>query len=134
MANGTIAFDTLSTSGQISGTAKSVDTDYLLYGSSKYWSNWDGTDVSNIRDSFNLTTLTDNGTGDYSQTFTNSMLNNGYTHTTACGSGSGHIALLYSLGQNLSYRCRTYIIEEAGSTPSVTDDALVVSTVVGNLA
>jgi len=29
MANGTIAFDTLSTSGQISGTAKSVDTDYL---------------------------------------------------------------------------------------------------------
>ena len=75
MANGTIAFDTLSTSGQISGTAKSVDADYLLYGSSKYWSNWDGTDVSDIRDSFNLTTLTDNGTGDYSQTFTNSMLN-----------------------------------------------------------
>ena len=29
MANGTIAFDTLSTSGQITGTAKSVDTDYL---------------------------------------------------------------------------------------------------------
>jgi hypothetical protein len=35
MANGTIAFDTLSTSGQISGTAKSVDTDYLAYGSAK---------------------------------------------------------------------------------------------------
>ncbi len=28
MANGTIAFDTLQTSGQITGTAKSVDTDY----------------------------------------------------------------------------------------------------------
>ena len=37
MANGTIAFDTLSTSGQISGTAKSVDTDYLAYGSAKVW-------------------------------------------------------------------------------------------------
>ena len=29
MANGTIAFDTLSTSGQITGTAKSLDTDYF---------------------------------------------------------------------------------------------------------
>ena len=35
MANGTIAFDTLQTSGQISGTAKSVDADYLAYGSAK---------------------------------------------------------------------------------------------------
>ena len=35
MANGTIAFDTLSTSGQITGTAKSVDTDYVVNGSAK---------------------------------------------------------------------------------------------------
>ena len=41
MANGTIAFDTLSTSGQISGTAKSVDTDYLAYGSAKVWYGFD---------------------------------------------------------------------------------------------
>ena len=33
MANGTIAFDTLQTSGQITGTAKSVDTDYVVNGS-----------------------------------------------------------------------------------------------------
>jgi hypothetical protein len=31
MANGTIAFDTLQTSGQIRGTAKSVDSDYLVF-------------------------------------------------------------------------------------------------------
>ena len=37
MANGTIAFDTLSTSGQISGTAKSVDADYVVSGSAKYY-------------------------------------------------------------------------------------------------
>ena len=37
MANGTIAFDTLSTSGQITGTAKSVDTDYVVNGSAKSW-------------------------------------------------------------------------------------------------
>ena len=37
MANGTIAFDTLSTSGQITGTAKSVDTDYVVSGGAKTW-------------------------------------------------------------------------------------------------
>ena len=37
MANGTIAFDTLQTSGQITGTAKSVDTDYVVNGSAKVW-------------------------------------------------------------------------------------------------
>ena len=35
MANGTIAFDTLSTSGQITGTAKSLDTDYFVSGIAK---------------------------------------------------------------------------------------------------
>ena len=40
MANGTIAFDTLSTSGQITGTAKSVDTDYVVNGSAKAWLNY----------------------------------------------------------------------------------------------
>ena len=38
MANRTIAFDTLQTSGQITGTAKSVDTDYLASGI-KVWIN-----------------------------------------------------------------------------------------------
>ena len=49
MANGTIAFDTLSTSGQISGTAVSVDTDYLAYGSAKVWYLFDGTSADGSR-------------------------------------------------------------------------------------
>ena len=40
MANGTIAFDTLQTSGQITGTAKFVDTDYVVNGSAKQWSKY----------------------------------------------------------------------------------------------
>ena len=48
MANGTIAFDTLSTSGQITGTAKSVDTDYLASGSAKAWANYKGTSTNAI--------------------------------------------------------------------------------------
>ncbi len=77
MANGTIAFDTLSTSGQISGTAKSLDTDYVVNGSAKAWVNH--TDAAAITDSLNIASGTDNATGNYDLTFTNPMENATYS-------------------------------------------------------
>ena len=76
MANGTIAFDTLSTSGQIDGTARSIDTDYLLMGTNKAWVNHD---QATVHDSFNVGSVTDNGTGDYGLNFTNNMVNIHYS-------------------------------------------------------
>ena len=73
MANGTIAFDTLSTSGQISGTAVSVDADYLAYGSAKAWANIQLDDT--VMDNFNSSAFTDNGTGDITHSFSNNMGN-----------------------------------------------------------
>ena len=78
MANGTIAFDTLSTSGQITGTAKSLDTDFVVNGSAKSWVNFNGQGTIAARDSFNLASLTDNGNGDYTITFSNNMENANY--------------------------------------------------------
>ena len=63
MANGTIAFDTLSTSGQISGTAKSVDTDFVVSGSAKCWANLDFSNATILQNSFGLGSFTDNGNG-----------------------------------------------------------------------
>jgi len=77
MANGTIAFDTLSTSGQISGTAKSVDTDYLAYGSSKFWIKVSSSHGS-LDDSFNCSTTTDVSAGILGGTLTNVMNNTHY--------------------------------------------------------
>tara|TARA_R110000782_G_scaffold262004_1_gene353886 strand:+ start:250 stop:651 length:402 start_codon:yes stop_codon:yes gene_type:complete len=79
MANGTIAFDTLSTSGQISGTAKSVDTDYLAYGSAKVWYGFDLHGGQNsFEGSFNASSGADNGTGDATITYTNNMDSTNY--------------------------------------------------------
>ena len=85
MANGTIAFDTLQTSGQITGTAKSVDTDYVVNGSAKAWVQ--GDTGANIEDSLNVTSSTDAGTGDYSYTMSNSMENNDYSQQVSCNGG-----------------------------------------------
>ena len=80
MANGTIAFDTLSTSGQISGTAVSVDADYLAYGTSKAW--WSSNDVT-LKDSFNIGSLTDVAASTYDFNFTNAMANDDFAFPCA---------------------------------------------------
>jgi len=102
MANGTIAFDTLSTSGQIKGTAKSVDSDYLVFGSNKVWYDLDGTGTIALDDSFNCSGTTDNGTGDYTISYSNAMASANYSTlfggasqldlgTTAIATGSNTI-------------------------------------------
>ena len=84
MANGTIAFDTLSTSGQIQGTAKSVDTDFIVSGSPKHWVNIDG-DTPSARNSVNNASLTDNGSGNYTITRTSN-----FSAVNYCCQGGGN--------------------------------------------
>ena len=72
MANGTIAFDTLQTSGQITGTAKSVDTDYVVTGSAKAWVNYDAVDQA-TKGSLNQSSLTDHATGEFTTTHSNNF-------------------------------------------------------------
>ena len=78
MANGTIAYDTLSTSGQISGTAKSVDTDYLVHGTVKACAMIDPpNDFSGGANAtyytINVTSLTDDSTGNFTLAITNAF-------------------------------------------------------------
>jgi len=44
----------------------------------KVWCNFDGTGTAAIRDSHNVSSITDNGTGDFSVTFSNNMGNTNY--------------------------------------------------------
>ena len=80
---GTIAADTLTHS-----SAGSIATNYVVEGSAKVWVNFNGTGTVAIKDSFNQSTLTDNGNGDQTVAFTNSMGNSNYSSTGACLGGS----------------------------------------------
>ena len=44
-----------------------------MVGAAKAWVNFDGTGTVAIRAAFNVSSITDNGTGDYTVNFTNSM-------------------------------------------------------------
>ena len=67
---GKIIADTLEHS-----TAGSIATNYVVEGSAKAWANFNTNTSTSVLDSFNTASLTDNGTGDTTQTFTNAMEN-----------------------------------------------------------
>ncbi len=106
MANGTIAFDTLSTSDSVkSGTVKSVDTSYIFNGVAKAWYQLDGTGTFGMNDSFNMTTTTDHGTGEYTTTFTNAMSNDDYAFLFG-GASQSNIGSNGATTTTLRLRCR----------------------------
>ena len=69
--------------GQLTISTLNNDTGVLLTqngmtGIAKAWVNFNGTGTVAIRDSFNVSSITDNGTGDYTVNFTTLMPNANY--------------------------------------------------------
>jgi hypothetical protein len=61
-------------------------TTYSARGIAKAWVNFDGTGTIAARDSENVSSLTDNGTGDYTVNFSNAFANTNYNYAGGCGS------------------------------------------------
>ena len=130
MANGTIAFDTLQTSDSANtGTSKTLDTSYIFNGVSKAWVNLQGTDTFAIRDSFNLTSATDNGTGDYTFAYTTNMANDNFCAVATVAQDNGEHAVIKARAVG-SYTIKT----EDGDDGSTASDRKTSSTVHGDLA
>jgi hypothetical protein len=60
-------------STNVSDGTLSIPTTYVTNGSAKAWVNFNGTGTIAARDSLNVSSLTDNGTGDYTVNFTNAF-------------------------------------------------------------
>ena len=93
-------FTGVTTAGSIlvTGEGNSTTTN-LQQGLLKVWFNLQEDD--DYRDSFNIASFTDNGTGDFTHTFTNSMSNANFAFTTGTnGSGSATGINSYALYQN----------------------------------
>jgi len=78
----TIKTTTLST---LDGTA-TVPVNTVVNGSAKAWVNFNGTGTVAIRASFNVTSITDNGTGDYTVNFTTALADANYVVAGLCRS------------------------------------------------
>ena len=93
----------------LAGT-KTITTDDLIDRAvCRAWVNFNGTGTVAIRASFNVTSITDNGTGDYTVNFTNAMPDANYCVTTSAVS-QGTFQTSYD----------GTVIVKSGTTPSTT--------------
>jgi hypothetical protein len=65
------------------------------------WVNFDGTGTPAIRASGNVSSITDNGTGDYTINFTTAMPDANYCVTTTSGNGNGRFVSIFSSDSNV---------------------------------
>ena len=127
MANGTIAFDTLTTSDSANtGTEQSIDTSYLFNGVAKVWQQAQGD--STITDSFNVSSMTDNATGQFITVFTNSMSNAFYSGLSNGMSGDH---LISAVGNTATGQCR---FDHYNQSNSAIDTGLHCVGILGDLA
>lgn len=75
--------------------SKTVPTDTVVDGSAKAWVNFNGTGTVAIRRAFNVSSITDNGTGDYTVNFTNAMVDAGYSYAFSGGGAVSSGSMLY---------------------------------------
>ena len=132
MAFGNLKFDTLTTSdAKNTSTEKSLDTSYVFNGSVKQWVLLQSSGTS-VTDSFNNTSVTDNGTGDYTLTRTNNMANATYCAIGSSGDPqTSHNASSDVDEQTTSVHDIRCVNDAANSTQDIPD---TVSTVHGEVA
>ena len=81
-----------------------TDAKQSLSGVAKAWVNFNGTGTVAIRDSFNVSSITDNGTGDYTVTFTNAMSDTNYAVAgSAKRPATGSADMFLAVKQSISY-------------------------------
>jgi len=117
----------ISNTGQVTIQGEGTATTNLQQGLAKAWANYHAPDPANIRDDFNITSLTDNGTGYFTLTLTNSMSNNDYSRVAAGGENAdtgGNRVVGLRLPSTGSFNLATF--NTAGSASDVQDTCVAI--------
>ena len=117
---GKIIADTLEHS-----TAGSIATNYVVNGSAKSWLNANGTGTAQIDDSFQTSSITDNGTGNYTFTWTSAFGNAEYAPVGDANYSTDVVALTTT---TYNFVTSTY------ATGGAADASNIVISVFGDLA
>ncbi len=128
----------VSTAGSIAITGEgNSTTTNLQQGLAKAWVNFNGTGTLAIDDSFNMASVTDNGTGNYTPVSTNSMSNTDYAFSISGREESGGYGGFFGLNDSDNQTASGFTIRcRKGSVDTGTGDdrALVTAVYFGDLA
>ena len=112
------------TSGNNSSTPNEV-----AQGRAKAWVNFDGTGSVSIDDSFNVSSITDNSTGNYTINFTNAMSNAEYAVTGSVETTNATSVVVTTFGTSGNSRT-TSSVRVAASYSNTIVDAVECSVIV----
>jgi len=129
---------TLEVSNLNDGTT-TVATTFVTNGSAKAWVNFNGTGTIAIRDSLNVSSLTDNSTANYYVNFANNMASEAY-HVSNSTAGNGtdvwgfaNTSTAGSYEANRIHVILRYVANNAGST-NAADRTTMTTSAHGDLA
>ena len=101
---------------QNTSAAHSSTPEEIAQGRAKAWVNFNGTGTAAIRDSFNISSITDNSTGDFTINITTAMANVNYSVTGGIGTTTGNNCFLFVLTeQNTAKSTTVFRINTLGS-------------------
>jgi hypothetical protein len=127
-----------STAGSIAVTGEgNSTTTNLQQGLAKVWNHFNGTGTIAIQDSFNVTSLTDHGTGGYTTTIANDFANANYVMNGGGVSSTDGRTFVNSPktdGDIAVGSIRTVCSEQGGSGNDTVDSSNVLQTMFGDLA
>jgi hypothetical protein len=115
---GKIIADTLEHS-----TAGSLTTDYVVNGSAKAWLSSDAT--TSLYDSFNISSGTDHGTGDYSHTLTNAYSTRiGYSQAGAVYTSAGGATITRNSSRDAAGTIAVEVTNAAGTAADASHNVM----------
>ena len=110
-------------------------TQNTVQGLIKVWINFDGTGTPAARDSFNVGSITDNGTGSYDIVFTNAMGNANYTTQCSLNNGTTDVSAAHDYGWAIVDRTTAdFRWDSENASNSQVDLGLLDALVLGDLA
>ena len=118
--------DTLTDASSNNSTAMST----INQGTAKAWANLNGSTFG-LRDNFNVGSATDNGTGDYTFTFSSGLANTNYSAVVSSDdSGSSR-----AFAQSKTYATSSFVATtKRGDTGATIDKDIVIAAIHGDLA
>jgi hypothetical protein len=100
----------------LSNGSVSVPTATVVNGSAKAWVNFDGTGTIAARGSFNVASLTDNGTGDYTVNFTAALTDANYSSLMLGRSPVGTVAMTIGGSSSRTASSVRFVVNYANNT------------------
>lgn len=111
--------------------SSTISADTVLQGTAKAWFNLNGTGTIAARDSFNISSFTDNGTGNYTANFSNAQPNANYMPFCVGGGGVGQ-TVLFSINCNSNHRLTGNITVLTCTNAGPTDSEIANAGIMGD--